>query len=228
MVQIPAELPAAALPPKILARKREILAGASRVFRRQGLHATGMRDVAAELAMTAGNLYYYFENKEALLAFCQEDALAGLLRLARRCAGNERPPAQALALLLVGHVVRLNEGTPGSLAHFEVEALGEPLRGGILARRNAYELALRRLIARGVEAGAFRPEVEPRLAALALLGAVNWTVKWFAAGRGKSAREIGLAFTDQLVRGLLAPHASFRLPTPAEIDDVLRENEDAN
>ncbi|NJN37316.1 MAG: helix-turn-helix transcriptional regulator [Nitrospiraceae bacterium] len=32
-----------------LARQRQILEAASRVFRRKGLHATGMRDVAAEL-----------------------------------------------------------------------------------------------------------------------------------------------------------------------------------
>ena len=44
-------------------RKRQILEAASRVFRRKGLHGTGMRDIATELGMHAGNLYYYFPNK---------------------------------------------------------------------------------------------------------------------------------------------------------------------
>ena len=34
--------------------------------------------------MAVGNLYYYFKDKEELLAFVQEDALAGLLALAAR------------------------------------------------------------------------------------------------------------------------------------------------
>ncbi|MEO8277220.1 MAG: helix-turn-helix domain-containing protein, partial [Thermoanaerobaculia bacterium] len=42
------------------ARRREILAAASRLFRREGLASAGMREIAAELGMTAGNLYYYF------------------------------------------------------------------------------------------------------------------------------------------------------------------------
>ena len=63
-------------------RRREILAAASRVFRRKGFAATGMRDVAAELGMTAGNLYYYFAGKEAILAFCQQATLDDLLAAA--------------------------------------------------------------------------------------------------------------------------------------------------
>ena len=48
MVQkIPERAPAADA--KTLRRKRQILEAASRVFRRRGLHATGMRDIAAEL-----------------------------------------------------------------------------------------------------------------------------------------------------------------------------------
>src|SRR5215217_4802121 len=97
-------------------KKRSILDAAARVFRVRGLHATGMRDIAAELGMAVGNLYYYFKDKEDLLAFVQEDALAGLLALAERVRGLPLRQDARLYLLVVGHVVRLNEETPGSLA----------------------------------------------------------------------------------------------------------------
>ena len=73
--------------------RRRILEAASRVFQRQGLAATGMRDIAAELGMHVGNLYYYFEDRRDLLAFCQETTLERLLALAdaRRGAGPCRP-----------------------------------------------------------------------------------------------------------------------------------------
>ena len=51
------------------ARRREILAAASRLFRERGLHDAGMREIAAALGMTAGNLYYYFGSKQELLAY---------------------------------------------------------------------------------------------------------------------------------------------------------------
>jgi AcrR family transcriptional regulator len=190
--------------PRAVDRKRAILAAAARVFREKGLHRAGMREIAAAAGMTAGNLYYYFESKEELLAFCQQDALDGLLALAESVEGTDKPPEDQLRELIVGHVRRLNEGTPGSLAHLEIEALDDRFRAPLLAQRDRYEQALRRIVARGVAAARFR-SVDPKTAALAVLGAANWTVKWFRAGGGQTAEEIGQAFADHLVRGLLAP-----------------------
>jgi AcrR family transcriptional regulator len=207
MVQIRAAGPAE----KTQEKKREILAAASRVFRAKGLHAAGMRDIAAELGMAVGNLYYYFRDKEDLLAFVQESTLTGLLSLAARVRALDAPADRKLFLQIAGHVVLLNEGTPGSLAHLEVEALGEEHRRPILARRDEYERSFRRLIEDGITAGAFR-ELDSKVASLAVLGAVNWTVKWFRPGGGKSAGEIGRETAEMLVRGLLLPGTDFIPP----------------
>jgi AcrR family transcriptional regulator len=198
-------------PAKATLRKREILQAASAVFRRQGLQGTGMRDIAAELGMHVGNLYYYFRNKQELLAFCQQDALGGLLALAERVRALALRPDAALWLLVVGHVVQLNEETPGSLAHLEVEALEPEWRRAILEQRDTYDSALRDLIERGIAAGIFRP-TDSKVAALALLGALNWTVKWYRPRGTKSARQIGEEFAGLLVRGLMAPGVEMRVP----------------
>jgi AcrR family transcriptional regulator len=189
---------------KTLRRKREILEAASRVFRRRGLHATGMRDIAAELEMHVGNLYYYFRNKEDLLAFCQEDALAGLLDLAGRVRATGLRADAKLYRLIVGHVIRVNEETPGALAHLEVDALSGDRRQTALRQRDAYEAAYREIIANGVEQRVFR-SVDAAVVAMAILGALNWTVKWYRQDGRKSSHEIGHEFADLLVCGLLAP-----------------------
>ena len=204
-------------------KRREILAAASRVFRKKGLHATGMRDIAAELDMAVGNLYYYFKDKEELLAFIQQTTLASLLELAGRVQALAVRTDQKLYLLLVGHVVLLNEVTPGSLAHLEVEALGSEVRGPVQSGRDEYERCFRKLIEDGVEAGLFRP-LDPKVAALALLGAVNWTVRWFRPGGGKSARDIGCEEAEILVCGLLAPGQEMQAP-PALLLETLAGGE---
>ncbi|HSU85073.1 MAG TPA: TetR/AcrR family transcriptional regulator [Thermoanaerobaculia bacterium] len=196
---------------KILDRKREILDAASRVFRRRGLAATGMRDIAAELGMAVGNLYYYFKDKEELLAFVQEDALSGLLDLAAQVRGTALRADAKLFRLIEEHVVRLNEGTPGSLAHLEVEALGETWRQEVQERRDEYERAFRDTIQEGIAAGVFRP-VDPKVSALAILGAVNWTVKWFRPDGRKTAREIGREQAELLVRGIMAAGIEMERP----------------
>ena len=189
---------------KVLGKKHDILAAASRVFRAKGLHAAGMRDIAAELGMAVGNLYYYFQDKEALLAFVQESALSSLLAMASRVRELDLGVDRKLCLLLEEHVVGLNdpeEGTPGSLAHLEVEALGESRRAAVLAQRDEYERIVRSLIEEGMDEGIFR-RADPKVASLALLGSVNWTVKWFRPEGGKSAREIGRQIAEMMVRSL--------------------------
>ncbi len=127
---------------KSLEKKREILHAASRVFRRRGLQSTGMRDIATELNMAVGNLYYYFKDKEALLAFVQEDTLEALLELADRVRSQKLRANGRLFMLIEEHVVLLNEEIPGSLAHLEVEALSEPWRRRVQDRRDALRARL--------------------------------------------------------------------------------------
>lgn len=184
-------------------RRREILGAASRLFREKGLHATGMREIAAALGMTAGNLYYYFPSKQELLAWCQEETLTELGERARAIAAADEPASRRLGRLIVEHVAVLNEATPGSLAHLEIEEVPAERRPALMARRKRYERVWRRLIEDGIAAGELRP-VDPALATLALLGAVNWTVKWFDARGARSARQVGEEFAALLVGGLAA------------------------
>jgi AcrR family transcriptional regulator len=212
VVQIAATAPrsaAAPVPTRADLARRRILDAASRVVRRKGLDATRMRDIAAELDMHTGNLYYYFRDKGELIAFCQEATLDRLLALG---ASTEAAPVAAdakLRLLVAGHIVELNEKVPGSLLHLELEAIPAELRPRILARRDAYQQTWERVIEDGIAAGVLRP-VDPATAARALLGAVNWTVRWYRADGERSAKELGDEFADILVAGLLAAPAKRR------------------
>jgi len=196
-------------------KKREILRAASRVFRAQGLHSTTMRDIAAELGMHVGNLYYYFSGKDALLAFCQQDALEALLALAESVRGGPGEADEKLRRLIIGHVVCLNEQTPGSLAHLEAEALPPPYRDEVLAGRATYEAAILDILEEGMTRGVLRP-FDSRVVAKAILGAANWTVKWYRTGGDRTAAEIGAEIADFLVCGL---RLEANAPTTAEARD---------
>ncbi len=58
-------------------RRSRILAAAERAFVRHGFHAATMQHVAAEAAMSPGNLYRYFPSKDAIVAgLCERDQAA--------------------------------------------------------------------------------------------------------------------------------------------------------
>ena len=215
--------------PRVDQKKREILLAAASAFRARGFHATAMRDIAGALGMTASNLYYYFASKQDILAFCQEEALSRLLALARWARGGDgdgeaRPADRALYLAIQGHVMALNQGAPGSLAHLEFEALPPASRRRIQKLRDRYEMELHQIVVDGVEEGRFAVE-DARVAVLAILGALNWTVRWFRADGRRSAREIGAQMAAQLVRGLLAPGVELDAPGEAPPPHALGEIE---
>src|SRR5438270_885841 len=76
---------------------------------------------------------------------------------------------------------------------------------------DAASRVFRGLLEEGIAAGVFRP-VDPKVSALAILGAVNWTVKWFRPDGGKTAREIGREQAELLVRGVLAVGVEIERP----------------
>ena len=161
--------------------------------------------------MHVGNLYYYFQNKQELLAYCQGQTLSSLIELAERIRRQSWHADEKLYRLISGHVVSLNEEMPGSLAHLEVEALDDPWKMKIVKQRNRYESLVRQLIQEGNRTGVFRP-TDPGVSAKAILGAANWTVKWYSPQGARTSQEIGREFASLLVRGLLAPDRKPSLP----------------
>lgn len=194
-----------------------------------------MRDIASELGMAVGNLYYYFASKDELLAYCHEDGLAGLLELAERVAALDLPAEQRLYLLVVGHVRQVNDAIPGALAHLALDlgrgpdqltttsaeagetAGSSTASDALVAGRRAYEQAVRQVIREGVAVGRLR-HVDPKLATLAVLGAVNWTARWYRTNGELSSDEIGSAFADILVRGLMAADLELVAPKLSWLD----------
>jgi AcrR family transcriptional regulator len=187
--------------PRREAKRAEILRRAAEVFRERGFHAAGMRDIARALRITPGALYYYFRGKEDLLYFCQEHSLRRLLAQARRIAAGRAPAADRLAALVRAHLECLLDETGGVAAHLEFRALPPAMRAAIASKRDAYERLFRGVVADGVRSRAFR-RVDPKLATLAILGALNGAVTWYRPEGPATPARIAASFADTLVGGL--------------------------
>lgn len=180
----------------------EILHAAARVFRRRGVAAAGMRDIAEEAGLSPGNLYYYFRGKDELLYFCQDRTLGQMHTAIEAARATEAPVAEQLRAVLSAHLHCTLDELEGATAHLEVEALPDKLRRQIVAKRDGYEKALRALVAQGVKRGEFAP-CDAALVTRAMLGAVNWTARWYRPDGAQSVGEIAKGLSDYLVRGLL-------------------------
>ena len=183
------------------ARRAEILRRAAGLFREKGFHGAGMREIARGLGMAPGALYYYFKSKDDLLYACQMLSLKRLLESARRIARLDAGPAEKLRRLVRAHLGHILDELGGSFAHVEFHALPEPRLAEVVSKRDAYERLVRGVIEEGVAAGRFA-DVDVKLAALSLLGALNWTVVWWRPGGGRDLAGVADRMADAFLLGL--------------------------
>ncbi|MFN7974700.1 MAG: TetR/AcrR family transcriptional regulator [Acidobacteriota bacterium] len=182
--------------------RREILRSAAAAFRKRGFAATGMRDIALSAGLSPANLYYYFQSKQELLYFCQDHSL-DLMLAACREAGTRRITArEKLARVVRAHLSATLDELDGAAAHLELDALPPALRRKIVAKRDRYEHSVRRLVERGVRTGQFAP-CDATLVTRAILGALNWTARWYLPGGALSKDDLAESYARYLVRGLL-------------------------
>lgn len=182
------------------ATRQTILRAAAGVFRDRGFAATGMREIAEAADLSPANLYYYFKSKHELLYFCQDHSVDRMLEATRRNGGSQ-DPAGRLRRVITAHLTCMLDELDGAAAHTEVDALPPALRIRIVAKRDRYERAVRRIVAAGVRRGDFVP-CDPALVTRAILGALNWTAKWYRPGGREQPATLAEAFADYLVRGL--------------------------
>ena len=183
-------------------RRIEILKSAAAAFRRRGNHGASVDEIASALDMTKGNLYYYFQNKEEILFACHEYSLDKLLTLMDDVEAESIPPEAKLRKLMLAFVHLILDDLHGTALTPDPEALSPPLLKRVIAKRDRFDHGIPAIIQQGIDQGAFRPG-DPKMIEFAMMGAVNWISKWFDPAGSQTSDQIGDAFADYLVGGLL-------------------------
>jgi len=91
-MQITDSSPQATDAPRATARRQQILNAAAQCFREHGFHGASIAQISKSAGMSAGHIYHYFENKEAIIAAIVAQDLESLLTLTAelRAACNVR------------------------------------------------------------------------------------------------------------------------------------------
>jgi len=181
-------------------RREEILHAALRAFRDKGYHATTLDDIAMHVGVGKTALYHYFPDKQSILHECHREASAELARIVRE-AGALPTAREQLTHVIRAHVRVMTETLEGSPLAFEVTSFSPERQRELIAARDAYERAVRRIIQRGIRNREFR-RMDAKVAVFAILGAINWIARWYRPEGALHAAELGEEYARLLVRGM--------------------------
>lgn len=171
-------------------RRQQLLDAAARRFREFGYAATSMRDIAGDVGMHAGSMYYHFPSKEELLVAVHEEGIRRIGAAVEEATARAYDPWARLEAFAQAHLGALLDG--GDYTQVVIRELpreADAARPELVALRDRYEADLTALVeALDLPAGADR-----RAFRLMLMGALNHSPTWYRPG-GDDARAIAAKF----------------------------------
>lgn len=187
-------------------RDREVLDAAAKVFHERGYADASVQDVAEELGILKGSLYYYIRTKEDLLFWLLEEVHEDVERILHAVqAEHELDPLERIGLYVERQVdYNLANLTKISVYYHDVDQLGEDRRREVLRRRRPHEVFIAEMVREAQRRGDVDAGADPRVVANCVFAVIIWTYRWFRP-RGRLRREdIAAACAEFALGGVLA------------------------
>ena len=192
-------------------KRAAIIEAAARVFQKNGYERASMNDVALEAGSDRASVYYYFKGKHELFHAVIIDAVQHLVDSAEHIAASDVPAADQVRELVTELMRAYTQHYPYLYVYVqedmakltEDDVSSKTLRR--LARR--FTSAVEGMLASGIESGDFKPKLDAGLATNAIIGALNWSHRWFKPGRAHSPEEVAAVFVEIFLHGLMSEPA---------------------
>ena len=181
----------------------KILATATQVFADEGYDRASIRMLAERARISVAGLYYYVSSKEELLFLIQFHAFDELVQQFQAGSQGLTDPVDQLRLLIRNHLERfLVNMAELIVCSREIDRLVGDYRHKIEDKHREYF---------GLALGLFREladqheesRVDPRTAALAMFGSMNWVHTWYRPETGPSAEQMAEDLVRLYLQGVL-------------------------
>jgi len=185
--------------------RQEILRTAARLFQQRGYDATSMNDVAAALKLSKGGLYHHFAGKDEILFNLMDHAMAVTQQRVIDPVRSVADPEERLRKLIrlqIELVLSSRDREITVMLH-ENHPLPPSRRRRINSRKKDYVHCVENLVAEVQRVRQSRGGVNPRAAAFALLGMINWLYQWYKPEGSLKAEELARQYTTIFFSGAL-------------------------
>ena len=192
---------------KSIAPRNKVYEIAAEVFHRKGYDNTSMNDIAEAVGLTKAGLYHHVPSKESLLFTILDygmDMAEAYVVDPLEAIGD---PVRRLKKMIELHLKLILEGRKlavTGLLH-ECQGLSRPHQAKINRRKKQYVRLVTGLVSEVMQEsnGKAAEPADPKVAALALLGMLNWTYQWYKPSGSVKPDEVVREFQDLFIHGVL-------------------------
>jgi AcrR family transcriptional regulator len=174
-------------------KRAAVIQMAARAFNQRGYHNTSLDDVAELLGVTKPTLYYYVRSKDELLFECFRTGLKPIRAAVKASQKSDRTAHDRLTEVLQRYAEAIASDYGGCMVRAEDLSLSAGLHARVKALMSEIDQGLRRLLRDGMVDGSIA-RCDPKLAAFALAGALNWIAHWYRGNQGLNASEVARSF----------------------------------
>ena len=133
-------------------KRDEILVQAANLFRKKGFSGTSMQDIARDVGILKGSIYYYFNSKNEIFREVLIKGISPVLKNAEFIMAKDLSPAEKLRELLRSHIdYIMHDNYSLNLYLQEKEKISVQETKKDLESRNKYEKILKDLLAQGIK-----------------------------------------------------------------------------
>ncbi|TRW47649.1 TetR/AcrR family transcriptional regulator [Georgenia yuyongxinii] len=199
-----------------------ILDTATRLFDERGYTQTRMQDIAEAMDVTRPSLYYYYKNKEEILAALLLD-LVSADKVLEGVELSQSPLEQLRELMLrIGFQV-VEQPARLRIINRNFSQIPEDFRKDFARQRRRVINGLVERIEAAIKAGDLRP-VDPELTTSIIFGAISGIADWYRPPTPGMARETVEAITSALLDGITLPVEGRHDGTAKGVIDRIRED----
>ncbi|MDQ7903758.1 TetR/AcrR family transcriptional regulator [Phytohabitans sp. ZYX-F-186] len=166
-------------------RRERILASSAKLFARNGVAATTVRQIADEVGILSGSLYHHFDSKEAIVDEVVSSFLTDLRTRYEKVLASDLDARARLHDLVVASLEAV-EAHPHATEIYQndVNYLSQLDRFAYLRKAGRdVQNAWLQVIQAGIDAGAFRSDIDPKILYRLMRDALWMSVRWFKPTR---------------------------------------------
>ncbi|WP_077213442.1 TetR/AcrR family transcriptional regulator [Bacillus dakarensis] len=184
-------------------RYMKIIDAAAKIFREKGYKEATLEDIASEVGILKGSLYYYIDKKEDLLFAVVERPLTEMTLNLKNIVKSKDSPSRKLEKALLNHMNGFKRYQSELFVWISIEWFKSEFGDEIAALGDEIDQLFRNIIIEGIEKNEFRKDLDPKLMTFAIFGVYNYMQRWYTPNEGYNFDEISKHFNAFVMQGVL-------------------------